>query len=64
MIDTHLHEARLVRREAAGGAVEHDEAVLVDDLLDGDEAVAAGLREAGAVGRAARARGSARALAL
>lgn len=59
---THLHEPRLVRRQAASSALEHLVAPFVEHHLDGHEAVPAGLRDARAVRRAVRAR-RARALA-
>lgn len=46
---THLHEARLIGRQAAGSALEHLLAPLVDHHLDSHEAVSAGLRDARAV---------------
>lgn len=62
-VPPHLHEARLVRGQAAGGAFQLGGAVIALHLLDGGEAVPIGLRGACAVGRAVRARARACALA-
>lgn len=60
---SHLHEPRLVGRQTAGRALQLERAIVADDLLDGAEAVAAGLRRARAGRRAVGARARAQALA-